>query len=304
MLLAALMIPVMYLTAVWQVARANQPPFTDPLTWTIVPLAVIIPFAIMVWNGWSELPPPAQWHKCSMLSASIPSVMGPSIARLPIAPPNPSRLHDHLHVLGLALFIPDCSSSTTARSSARSIRRRSWGSRWPRSRRNPRLAIVFWSGLDWAAWRRTFRRRRLGRSRFRHCRDQLQRFVGRQRRAFLPGRLVAQMLAGEDDRSFRLQQLGIGRSPTRAAAAGARIEIGPQRADAFGIWGEAPGDGHPFGQKVRFAGVQRLDRLPADAEALLVARLRSGPDCPGWSSPRNTRRRSPRSVSRCPARGK
>ena len=34
MLLAVLMIPVMYLTAVWQVARANQPPFTDPLTWT------------------------------------------------------------------------------------------------------------------------------------------------------------------------------------------------------------------------------------------------------------------------------
>ena len=46
MLLAMLMIPVMYLTAVWQVARANQPPFTDPLTWTIVPLAVIIPFAV------------------------------------------------------------------------------------------------------------------------------------------------------------------------------------------------------------------------------------------------------------------
>ena len=54
MLLAVLMIPVMYLTAVWQVARANQPPFTDPLTWTIVPLAVIIPFAILVWNGWSK----------------------------------------------------------------------------------------------------------------------------------------------------------------------------------------------------------------------------------------------------------
>ena len=47
MLLAMLMIPVMYLTAVWQVARANQPPFTDPLTWTIVPLAVIIPFAVL-----------------------------------------------------------------------------------------------------------------------------------------------------------------------------------------------------------------------------------------------------------------
>jgi len=54
MLLAILMIPVMYMTAVWQVARANQPPFTDPLTWTIVPLAVIIPFAILVWNGWEH----------------------------------------------------------------------------------------------------------------------------------------------------------------------------------------------------------------------------------------------------------
>src|SRR4051794_22700698 len=49
-LLAMLMVPVMYLTAVWQVARANQPPFTDPLTWTIVPLAVIIPFAVLVRN--------------------------------------------------------------------------------------------------------------------------------------------------------------------------------------------------------------------------------------------------------------
>src|SRR5690348_15505129 len=37
MLFAILMIPVMYLVSVWQVARANQPPFTDPLTWTIVP---------------------------------------------------------------------------------------------------------------------------------------------------------------------------------------------------------------------------------------------------------------------------
>src|SRR5690242_4915452 len=46
MLLAVAMIPVMYLTSVWQVARANQAPFTDPLTWTVVPLAVIVPFAV------------------------------------------------------------------------------------------------------------------------------------------------------------------------------------------------------------------------------------------------------------------
>ena len=52
MALAVLMIPVMYLITVWQVERANQPPFTDPLTWTIIPLAAIIPFAIMIWTGW------------------------------------------------------------------------------------------------------------------------------------------------------------------------------------------------------------------------------------------------------------
>lgn len=103
-LLAVLMIPVMYSTAVWQVARANQPPFTDPLTWTIVPLAVIIPFAIMVWSGWSNRRD-APWHKRFMLSAAVLTVMGPSIGRLPIAPPTRVGF-TIVFLLGLALFIP------------------------------------------------------------------------------------------------------------------------------------------------------------------------------------------------------
>src|SRR4029434_10645864 len=86
MVLAVALIPVMYLTAVWQVARANQAPFTDPLTWSIVPLAVIIPYALMIWNGWKHRKN-AQWHKRSMVSAAILVVAGPSIGRLPIAPP-------------------------------------------------------------------------------------------------------------------------------------------------------------------------------------------------------------------------
>ena len=102
--LAILMIPVMYLTAVWQVARANQAPFTDPLTWTIVPLAVIVPFAVLVWNGWSHRRD-VQFHKRMMLSAAITVVMGPAIGRLPIAPP--TLLGGSLQlILGLALFIP------------------------------------------------------------------------------------------------------------------------------------------------------------------------------------------------------
>src|SRR6185503_12052444 len=86
MLFAILMIPVMYLTAVWQVARANQPPFTDPLTWTIVPLASIIPFAILVWNGWTHRRD-VQFHKRMMLSAPILVFVGTSKGRLPIGPP-------------------------------------------------------------------------------------------------------------------------------------------------------------------------------------------------------------------------
>src|SRR3954467_6076078 len=103
-LLAILMIPVMYLTAVWQVARANQPPFTDPLTWTIVPLAVIIPFAVLVWRGWSKRRD-APWHKRLMLSAAILVVMGPAIGRIPMAPPTLIGFSIQF-LLGLALFIP------------------------------------------------------------------------------------------------------------------------------------------------------------------------------------------------------
>lgn len=104
MLLAILMVPVMYLTAVWQVARANQAPFTDPLTWTIVPLAVIIPFSVLVSNGWAHRRD-VQFHKRMMLSAAIIVVMGPSIGRLPIAPPTVLGISIQL-LLGLALFIP------------------------------------------------------------------------------------------------------------------------------------------------------------------------------------------------------
>jgi hypothetical protein len=145
MLLAILMIPVMYMTAVWQVARANQPPFTDPLTWTIVPLAVIIPFAILVWNGW-EHRRDVQFHKRMMLSAAILVVMGPTIGRLPIAPPTLIGITVQL-LLGLtifiALFVHD---------------RRTVGRVHPATSLGFAMAVltvavplaVFWLGLPWA----------------------------------------------------------------------------------------------------------------------------------------------------------
>ncbi|MEO5971764.1 MAG: hypothetical protein ABIP91_00150 [Sphingomicrobium sp.] len=104
MVLALAIIPMMYLAAVWQVARANQPPFTDPLNWTIVPLAGIPAYAYLVWTGWRRRKQ-AQWHKRAMLAAAILVVMGPAVGRLPIAPPTLGGFAFQM-LVGLALFVP------------------------------------------------------------------------------------------------------------------------------------------------------------------------------------------------------
>lgn len=104
MLVAIAIVPLMYLVAVWQVGRANQPPFTDPLNWTIVPLLDIPAYALLVLTGWLKRRQP-QWHKRAMLAAAIFVVMGPAIARLPIAPPNFAGFTFVL-LIGLLLFAP------------------------------------------------------------------------------------------------------------------------------------------------------------------------------------------------------
>jgi hypothetical protein len=104
MALAVLLIPIMYLVAVGQVARANQPPFTTPLAWTAVPLAVIPAYAILIWQGWSRRRE-AQAHKRLMLSAALLLVGGPAIGRLPIAPPTMTGFAIQL-ALGCLLFVP------------------------------------------------------------------------------------------------------------------------------------------------------------------------------------------------------
>lgn len=86
MILAMAMLPVMYLTAVWQVARANQPPFSTPLDWTALPLAAMPAFALLIWLGWKRRREP-QWHKRLMLGAAMTVALGPAFGRLPLAPP-------------------------------------------------------------------------------------------------------------------------------------------------------------------------------------------------------------------------
>ena len=86
LLLAIALVPVMYLTAVWAVARESHPPFTDALNWTAIPLAVIPAFAFLIYEAWRRRCE-AQWHKRLMLSASILFVAGPGFSRIPLAPP-------------------------------------------------------------------------------------------------------------------------------------------------------------------------------------------------------------------------
>ena len=144
-LLAALMVPAMYLVTVWQVARENQPPFTDPLTWTIIPLAVIIPFAVLVWSGWAKRRD-AQSHKRLMLSAAIVTVAGPALGRLPVVPPTLAGF-TVLHLAALALFVPLVLWD-----------RRTLGHVHPATRFGLGMAaighvvplIVLWTGLPWA----------------------------------------------------------------------------------------------------------------------------------------------------------
>ena len=82
-----------------------------------------------------------------------------------------------------------------------------------------------------------------------------------KRGAFLPQALVAQMLAGEDDRTFGLQQLVILRSASRDAA-WASAPSGPR---TLRIGDEAPGDGDSPAEQLRASGVQGFDRFAADS---------------------------------------
>lgn len=103
MILAVLLVPMMYWVSVYQVGRANQPPFTTALAWTAVPLAAIPAYAILVWQGWSRRRD-AQAHKRLMLGAAL-LFMGPAVGRLPLGPPSLAG-HTIGQLLSWSCFLP------------------------------------------------------------------------------------------------------------------------------------------------------------------------------------------------------
>lgn len=104
MALAIALVPAMYLASVWQVARANHPPFASALDWTIVPLAAIPAYIAMLWLGWQRRRDP-QWHKRLMLGAAFVVGLGPALGRLPIYPPTLVGF-TVVTILALLFFIP------------------------------------------------------------------------------------------------------------------------------------------------------------------------------------------------------
>lgn len=84
--LAIVMLVLMFETAIQQIARATQPPFVDPLSWTAVPLSTIPQFVVFLWFGWQHRRD-AQAHKRAMLILAL-LMMEPAIGRFPIFQPS------------------------------------------------------------------------------------------------------------------------------------------------------------------------------------------------------------------------
>ena len=84
--LATLMVPIVYFTAIAGIARANQPPYIDAVSWSAVPLSWIPPLVLFLVLGWRARRD-AQTHKRFMLLSAL-LMMEPAIGRLPLLPPS------------------------------------------------------------------------------------------------------------------------------------------------------------------------------------------------------------------------
>jgi hypothetical protein len=101
--LALLMIVMMVAVSLGQIARANQPPFVDPISWTAVPLVSIPAFVMIVALGWQHRRS-AQVHKRFMLLSGL-MMLEPAIGRMIVFPPNMIGQYAS-SVVALATVIP------------------------------------------------------------------------------------------------------------------------------------------------------------------------------------------------------
>lgn len=102
--LAATMIPLIYLVAVWQVARASNPPIATPLDWTVVPLSGLPAMVTILALGWrTARANDFQAHKRLMIGFTM-LLLEPATGRLPLGPPG-LVMNTLLGVLALLPFL-------------------------------------------------------------------------------------------------------------------------------------------------------------------------------------------------------
>ncbi|MFO1259691.1 MAG: hypothetical protein U1E68_01230 [Sphingomonadaceae bacterium] len=85
-MLGVVMVPVMYMAMMDAIARNSSLPFTDVLTFSVVPLGGIPFYIILLTLGWLSRKKDLQSHKRYMLALMI-MLSQPAFARLPLAPP-------------------------------------------------------------------------------------------------------------------------------------------------------------------------------------------------------------------------
>lgn len=85
--LGTALLPLTYLVAVWQVARASAPPIATPLDWTVVPLSQIPVMAVALVMGWRTRRIDLQAHKRWMIGFML-MLLEPAVGRLPLGPPS------------------------------------------------------------------------------------------------------------------------------------------------------------------------------------------------------------------------
>lgn len=84
--LGLVMLCMMVVVSVQQIARATQPPYIDPVSFSAVPLISIPAFVIFLWMGWANRRD-AQVHKRFMLLSAL-LMMEPAIGRMIFFPPS------------------------------------------------------------------------------------------------------------------------------------------------------------------------------------------------------------------------
>jgi hypothetical protein len=103
MAFGVIVVVICYFAGVKGIARATNPPFVSPESWSALPLFAVPMIAFLLWMGWRHRKDAAA-HKRLMLGLLL-GMMEPATGRLPILPPTLTDFSRQM-ALGLLVFAP------------------------------------------------------------------------------------------------------------------------------------------------------------------------------------------------------